>query len=114
VVGDYRLGAKLTQYSSADRAAIDLHSEVLELDPPRRLKTTFFVDGGAFPVTTVTYDLIALAGGDVKLIVTHQGLDDALRAGVSKGWPAILSGLKTTLETGRNLDLAREDEGAGQ
>lgn len=114
VVGDYKPGGKLTQYSSAERSAIDLHSEVLEIDPPRRLKTTFFVDGGAFPVTTVTYDLIPLAGGNVKLIVTHQGLDEVLRAGVSQGWPAILSGLKSTLETGRNLDLQREDESVGQ
>jgi uncharacterized protein YndB with AHSA1/START domain len=114
VVGEYKVGGQLTQYSNAERTAIDLYSEVLEMDPPRRLTTTFFVEGGAFPVTTVTYELIALAGGNVKLIVTHEGLDAGLRDGVSKGWPAILSGLKSTLETGRNLDLERDDEGVGQ
>jgi uncharacterized protein YndB with AHSA1/START domain len=114
VVGEYKVGAQLIQYSNPEKTAVDLHSEVLEMNPPRRLKTTFFLDGGAFPVTTVTYELIPLAGGNVKLIVTHEGLDATLHDGASKGWPAILSGLKSTLETGRNLDLERNDEGAGQ
>jgi uncharacterized protein YndB with AHSA1/START domain len=114
VVGEYKVGAKLIQYSNPEKTAVDLHSEVLEMDPPRRLKTTFFVDGGAYPITTVTYELIPLAGGNVKLIVTHEGLDAALHDGVSKGWPAILSGLKSTLETGHNLDLERNEEDLGQ
>jgi uncharacterized protein YndB with AHSA1/START domain len=114
VVGDYRVGDKLIQYSNPEHTAVDLHSEVLELEPPTRLKTTFFLEGGSFPVTEVTYQLIPLGGGNVKLIVTHDGLNEVLLDGVSKGWPAILSGLKSTLETGHNLDLEQSDEAAGQ
>jgi hypothetical protein len=39
----------------------------------------------------------------VKLTVTHTGFDDGsdVLDGVSQGWPMIISGLKTLLETGK-------------
>jgi bacteriocin-like protein len=35
--------------------------------------------------------------------VTHDELDEKMLAGISGGWPTILSNLKTLLETGRPL-----------
>jgi hypothetical protein len=52
----------------------------------------------------VTYEITAL-GPDSRLTVTHSDLEagsDMLR-GISQGWPAVLSNLKTLLETGRTL-----------
>jgi hypothetical protein len=42
------------------------------------------------------------------LTVTHQDLerDPQMLAGISGGWPKILSNLKTLLETGRALPCA--------
>jgi hypothetical protein len=39
----------------------------------------------------------------VKLTVTHDGFpeDSVALPNISKGWPAILSGLKSLLETGK-------------
>ena len=41
--------------------------------------------------------------GLIRLTVTHDDLarDPAMLAGVSGGWPKVLSNLKTLLETGR-------------
>jgi hypothetical protein len=46
-------------------------------------------------------------GKIVKLTVTHEGFiaGSKLLGAVSKGWPAILSGLKSLLETGKVLAI---------
>jgi hypothetical protein len=46
-------------------------------------------------------------GNLVKLTVTHEGFVEGSRplGGISKGWPAILSGLKSLLETGKVLAI---------
>ena len=45
----------------------------------------------------------------VKLTVTHEGFMEGskLLGAVSNGWPAILSGLKSMLETGKVLAVSR-------
>ena len=58
----------------------------------------------AEPLSQVTFDLEP-DGAMVKLTVTHGGFQpgSAVLAGVSQGWPSILSSLKTLLETGAPL-----------
>ncbi|MGB7331318.1 MAG: SRPBCC domain-containing protein, partial [Terriglobales bacterium] len=48
-------------------------------------------------------------GDTVKLTVTHEIdiLNSKLIAGVSKGWPAILSSVKSLLETGDALEATK-------
>jgi hypothetical protein len=43
----------------------------------------------------------------VKLTLTHEGFaeDSKFFLGISKGWPAILSALKSLLETGKPLEI---------
>ena len=43
----------------------------------------------------------------VKLSLTHEGFagDSVVHDGISKGWPAIMSSLKSLLETGKPLDI---------
>ncbi|MFJ7274408.1 ArsR/SmtB family transcription factor [Kitasatospora sp. NPDC098663] len=55
----------------------------------------------------VTFELVP-HGNQVKLTVTHDDFDPAgaLRSMCSQGWPAILSSLKTLLETGEALPTA--------
>ncbi|MDX3382009.1 GntR family transcriptional regulator [Streptomyces niveiscabiei] len=53
-------------------------------------------DGSAFDITEYQ--------GVVRLTLTHTEVRDARELGdVSRGWPAVLSNLKTALETGRPL-----------
>ena len=79
--------------------------EILIADPPRRLAFTFkhelFEEMRDEPATKVVFTIEPF-GEIVKLTVTHEGFaaDSKLLGAVSNGWPAILSGLKSLLETG--------------
>lgn len=79
--------------------------EVVEVDPPKKLVTTFkpLWEGDAdMPVTTVTFE-IEQDGDACLLTLTHDDLDPVAHQGVIKGWSWILSGLKTLLETGQPM-----------
>jgi uncharacterized protein YndB with AHSA1/START domain len=83
----------------------DVVGKVLESDPPRRLVTSWASPGDlGDPAKTnqAAFDIESL-GGKVRLTVTHSDLDDQGLKDVSGGWPAVLSNLKTLLETGRTL-----------
>ncbi|MFL6119102.1 ArsR/SmtB family transcription factor [Actinophytocola sp.] len=54
------------------------------------------------PRSTVTFDIEQQDGPVVRLTVTHEGGPTLLEA-VSQGWPAIISSLKSLLETGAVL-----------
>ena len=82
--------------------------EILEIEPPRRLvmkwrhemRPELKAEGDA----RCTYEIEG-NDGVVKLTVTHEiGVDNSKLIGaVSGGWPAILSNLKSLLETGKPL-----------
>ena len=85
--------------------APDVVGEVLEADPPRRLVTSWSpAEHADNPErrSRVTYEIEPL-GEKVRLTVTHVDLTEEGFRGVSRGWPAVLSNLKTFLETGRTL-----------
>ena len=58
------------------------------------------------PATKVAFT-IEPHGNLVKLTVTHEGFIEGskLLGAISRGWPAILSGLKSLLETGKVLTI---------
>ncbi|MGY3530097.1 hypothetical protein ACVISU_002865 [Bradyrhizobium sp. USDA 4452] len=58
------------------------------------------------PATKVVFTLEPF-GRIVKLTVTHEGfgVGSKLLDGISKGWPAILSSLKSLLETGKAVTI---------
>jgi uncharacterized protein YndB with AHSA1/START domain len=80
-----------------------IEGEILEIEPPKRLVTTFkpLWTDAAQPFTKVSWEIEA-KGDACKLTLTHEGLDAAagLTRGLFSGWSQILSGLKTLLETG--------------
>jgi uncharacterized protein YndB with AHSA1/START domain len=86
--------------------------EILEADPPRRLsysfKHEFYEELRREPTSRVTFTLEPF-GSLVKLTVTHDGLVEGGKylGAISTGWPAILSGLKSLLETGKVLAIPR-------
>ncbi|WP_316184597.1 MULTISPECIES: SRPBCC family protein [unclassified Bradyrhizobium] len=89
--------------------ALHISGEVIECDPPRKLTVTFNVNWPALiealGQTLVTYE-IEPAGDAVRLtmIESHERpLPDDILEGGRQGWPAILSSLKSLLETGRPL-----------
>ena len=77
--------------------------ENLEVDPPRRLVQSFHAlwgeDVAAEGTSRVTWE-IEPVGDSCRLLVTHDQLREGVNDQIYGGWPMILSGLKTLLETG--------------
>jgi uncharacterized protein YndB with AHSA1/START domain len=57
------------------------------------------------PRSKVAFDIEDVGHGVVKLTVVHDGFEPGSHVlqGISEGWPAVLSSLKTLLETGSSL-----------
>ena len=95
-------------YSANVPAVVDIASgENLDVDPPRLLVQTFNAlwsdEVRAQGTTRVTWE-IEPVGTSCRLTVTHDQLPANANAELYGGWPMILSGLKTLLETGELLD----------
>jgi uncharacterized protein YndB with AHSA1/START domain len=93
---------------------VDVKGRVVTWEPPHRLAVTWLVDWietmRDLPECLVSYE-IAQAGDAVRLTITeaHQwDVPDDLLSGGRAGWPAILSSLKSVLETGRPLSIRME------
>ncbi len=79
--------------------------ENLEVDPPRRLQSMIALwsdDVKGEGTSRVTWEIEPI-GDSCRLTVTHDELRDGANAELYGGWPMILSGLKTWLETGQLL-----------
>ena len=80
--------------------------EVLEVDPPRRLVHTMVAlwgeDVEAEGPSRVTWEIEQIQDS-CRLTVTHDQLREGANEQLYGGWPMILSGLKTWLETGELL-----------
>jgi len=103
VQADMRVGGNFSYL--APNGEINLHGEVLELDPPRKLVTTFkatWAEAGG-ETTRVMYEIEPM-GEVCKFTMTHFDYEKS-RAGVETGWPIIVAGLKTLLETGKPLNI---------
>jgi uncharacterized protein YndB with AHSA1/START domain len=83
-----------------------LEGENLEVDPPRRLVQSFNAlwsdDVRNEGTSRVTWEIEAV-GDSCRLLVTHDQMREGAHPEIYGGWPQILSGLKTLLETGDSL-----------
>jgi uncharacterized protein YndB with AHSA1/START domain/DNA-binding transcriptional ArsR family regulator len=81
--------------------------ENLEVDPPRRLVQTMLAlwgeDVKAEGTSRVTWEIEQVGDDSCHLTVTHDQLREGANEQLYGGWPMILSGLKTWLETGEKL-----------
>jgi uncharacterized protein YndB with AHSA1/START domain len=97
---DLRPGGRL-RYSSPDRKRVFIAGEVLEIDPPHRLKHTYLFAMKPEPATVVTWDLEEVEGG-TRVTITHAGwtAEHTAPEKHAAGWTEILGLLKSELETG--------------
>jgi len=97
----------------ATGAAVELSAEghglladgvVLEADPPRRLVHTMTArwsdDVAAEGSSRVTWEIEPVGDDSCRLTLVHDELREGANDELFGGWPMILSGLKTYLETG--------------
>ncbi len=88
------------------QGAVMAAGENLEVDPPRLLVQSFTAlwseDVKAEGSSRVTWEIEQVADS-CRLTVTHGQLGEDANSELYGGWPMILSGLKTLLETGEEL-----------
>ncbi|MFJ5381372.1 SRPBCC family protein [Cupriavidus sp. CER94] len=110
VESDWQVGSPFVL--RMDDGKVDSQGVVLAAEPPYRLSVTWRVEWlEAFrqlPEVVVTWQIDALGDQAVRLTVSerHQEpVDEQILQGGRNGWPLILAGLKTLLETGRPLNV---------
>ena len=107
-VSDWRPGSRWEHQRLDDARTVDIVGKVVESTPPRRLVFTWARPKDAeddSKHSRVAIDIEQHGDGLIRLTVTHEDLerDPQMLAGISGGWPKVLSNLKTLLETGRVL-----------
>ena len=96
-----------SSYEGSVPGVVDIaKGDNLEVDPPRRLVQSFNAlwsdEVKAAGTSRITWE-IEPVGDSCQLTVTHDQLPDDANPELYGGWPMILSGLKTLLETGETL-----------
>jgi len=103
-------GQKLWFGDSEDDPAIV--GEVKEFRPPERFSHTFRFPFFDDPESLVEFGLFDESPELTAMIVRHSGFESRESmtfTNICGGWPTILSGLKTLLETGKPLEFPAEE-----
>ncbi|MBC6469591.1 metalloregulator ArsR/SmtB family transcription factor [Actinomadura alba] len=105
VSSDWTPGSRL-EMSHPNADGLLGEGEILEVDPRRRLVHSMLAlwgdDVKSEGTSRVTWE-IEPVGDSCRLTVTHDELREGANDQLYGGWPMILSGLKTWLETGESL-----------
>lgn len=115
-VSDWKPGSRWEHVRDNDARTVELAGKVIEATPPSRLVITWANASQADDPkahSRVTFE-IAEYDGMVRLTVTHDELEagSGMAAGISRGWPIVLSSMKSYLETGRGLDIFAKPKAA--
>jgi len=97
-----------SEYLARVPGVVDISSgENVEVDPPRRLVQTFKAlwseEVEREGTSRVTWEIEPVGDDSCQLRVIHDQLPEGANNQLWGGWPMILSGLKTLLETGEDL-----------
>lgn len=108
-VSSWEKGARWEHVKANDERRVELVGEVLENDPPKRLVVSWANASEAHDParhSRVTFEIEPYEKM-ARLTVRHEDLiaDSGMANAVSKGWPVVLSSLKSYLETGNGLDI---------
>ena len=110
----YTFGARISSdwtpgssYEMSHPGGLLGEGENLEVDPPRRLvqsmRALWDDDVKSEGTSRVTWEIEPIGDDSCRLVVTHDQLREGANEQLFGGWPMILSGLKTWLETGELL-----------
>jgi len=105
IESDFTEGSSYTQTNPKANAPLG-DGVNLVVDPPRKLVQSMVArwsdEVESEGTTRVTWE-IEQVGDSCRLVVTHDELREGANEQLYGGWPMILSGLKTLLETGEKL-----------
>lgn len=115
-VSDWQPGSTWRHIRDNEEKTVNLVGKVVESSPPSRLIITWAnaseeTDPEAY--SRVTFD-IEPYDDMVRLTVSHDDLviGSGMANGVIRGWPLVLSSLKSLLETGQGLDVFAKPKAA--
>lgn len=104
---DWKQGSKIEVID--DKGKIDWVGKVVTYEPYTQLAYTFRMECNPTlkndEPSLVTFKLEPEGKSTVKMTVLHEQLTQGAFDDVSKGWPAILSNLKSLLESGKPLEF---------
>jgi uncharacterized protein YndB with AHSA1/START domain len=105
VESDWNVGSSVNLVATGVDGPLG-EGEILEIDPPRRLVQTmlahFSPEAEAEGFSRITWEIEPIEDS-CRLTVTHDQMRDGACDELYGGWPMILSGLKTWLESGELL-----------
>ncbi len=111
VESNWQVGARVV-YRKPD-GEVNVSGEILDCEPPHYVRFSWRVPGVPglvqVPECRVSYRIEEAGEGVVRLTMFEEHptpIDRRLLGGGRSGWPAILSGLKSLLETGRVPKIA--------
>lgn len=109
-LSDWTPGATWQHVRDNEERPVEIVGTVVETDPPKRLVITWSAAskaGDPDEESRVTFEIETTDAGMVRLTVTHDQLQpgSGMAQGIGKGWPLVLSSMKSFLETGTGLDL---------
>lgn len=115
-VSDWKPGSRWEHVRANDERTVELVGKVIEAAPPSRLVMSWANASQADDPNAhsrVTFDIVEY-DNMVRLTVTHDELEagSGMWNGISNGWPAVLSSLKSYLETGSGIDLFAKPKAA--
>jgi uncharacterized protein YndB with AHSA1/START domain len=106
-ISDWKPGSRWEHRTNDEAQTLKLVGKVVESKPPHRLVLTW-----AFPAdekkedmqTRVTFEIEEVKGV-TRLTVTHDQLEAGsdMLTGITRGWPIVLSSMKSLLESGKPL-----------
>jgi uncharacterized protein YndB with AHSA1/START domain len=115
-VSDWHPGSKWEHIRANDERTVQLVGKVIEIAPPTRLVISWANASQASDPAShsrVTFE-IEEYDSMVRLTVIHDELEagSGMAKGISKGWPIVLSSLKSFLETGHAIDVFAKPKSA--
>ena len=106
-LSDWKAGSKWEHRTQDAKGEVVMAGKVIESLRPERLVISWAAPEDAENAkkhSRVTYAIDAVKG-IVRLTVTHEDLEPGsdMQKGIEEGWPVVLSGMKSLLETGKPL-----------
>ncbi|MDF3818547.1 SRPBCC family protein [Leptospira sp. 96542] len=108
-VSDWKPGSRWEHIRANESRSVELVGKVVESKPPTNLVITWAnasQENDPESYSRVSFEIVVY-DGMVRLTVTHDELEpnSGMANGIQKGWPIVLSSLKSLLETGEGMDV---------
>ena len=100
---DWKTGSRWTHFKAGGDGKVTVSGQVLESVAPSKLVLSWADCDNPADQSQVTFQIEQVADM-TRLTVIHGKLSDTMAGKISRGWPRVLSSMKSFLEVGTPLD----------